>query len=223
MKSLNETTKCEKVSGWVALRVFKMLVAEAYARKEEVAKTECPIRDEEKGTLKYIGGSVVKKIKQKILRFTKNDYRESEIQTLNALTCQPGESEMSETDMTAMLDRGGLTYIKPEVATVFYSAEVMFRKLAGTGSVVKEVNDKDFVKVCVGNDNITSCFFEALNDCEMTIPTEVMESILVKILQLFFKIRIHHKMTTIMDKILLEENKAKKEKSLRKRLKKSQD
>ena len=48
------------------LRVFKMLVAEPYARKEKVAETECPIREEEKGTLRYTGGSVVKKSNQNI-------------------------------------------------------------------------------------------------------------------------------------------------------------
>ena len=86
------------------------------------------------------------KIKPKHFWLTKDDCRESEIATLDALTCHSGESDMAENDMTAMLGRGGLTYIKPEVATMFYVAEAMFWKLAGTGGVVKEVTDKDLSK-----------------------------------------------------------------------------
>lgn len=137
------------------------------------------------------------------------------LECLDLMTC---ESE-SEAGMTTLLTRGGLTHVKPEIAEMFYITESMFLQLAGSGSEFRQISLTHFVSSALGNRSVTSCLDQCLSEQE----SSVKEALLVKVLELYFKIRIHHKIKCLMDKINLDEKTAKKAKGLQKTLKVKQN
>ncbi|XP_076447573.1 uncharacterized protein LOC143284615 [Babylonia areolata] len=224
MESLTETTKSSQVSAWIALRIFQRLVSDCYCNRKSDCEPDTFIPEEEKTVIRYVAGSVIKKIKQKLWRLQKNHHIDEQIECLNNLTLHSGEEEgcsQSATDMTKLLDRGGLTYVKPNISEMFCTVEVVFRQLAGTGNDVKEVSVNSFVAACLESTDVTERYYDTLYQCGQSLSTKIAGDVLIHILDLFFRIRIHHKMKIMMDKVRYELNLKKKQKGLRKTLKTS--
>jgi hypothetical protein len=173
-------TKHPGVAAWISLKVFQMLVAEAYEKNTETVPDSVKgISEHEKSTVRYIAGSVVKKLKQRIFGLNKTLSRGEVMECLDQMIA---DSEVEGHGMTSLLTRGGLTQVQPSIADVFYIIEVMFRELAGSGSVYKQVNAKEFVTSCLGHPSITLCLDQCLSDHE----NAVKETVLTKVLELHF-------------------------------------
>ncbi|XP_055889512.1 uncharacterized protein LOC129926915 [Biomphalaria glabrata] len=223
MGLVKEVVKCQQLSAWISLKVFEHLIILAYGNKMEKNVTIInTLKDQEKSTINYIGGCIVKKIKRKVMRSAKTETRDKKLYCLSLLVCQSQE-ETVENQMTFLLDRGGLTYIKSKVANLLYEAETTFQDMVGAKDQLKlrNISVSDFLQKCLDNQLITSAFYGLINDGNKIVNDEIMGEILDTIIILFFKIRMHHKLKVLMDSIRKQENKSRKEKSLRKKLKSS--
>lgn len=210
IETLSATTGSAQLSAFIALRVFEKIVSDVYSQGKTPGLVVY-FHEEEKGTVRYIGGAVVRKIKSRLRRIDKIEQKDEKLQCLDAM-CQ--NRVESTTDMTSVLDKGGLTYLKSNVAEVFYKMETLFRSL--TGSNIEKISSADFVLAAMEDESITSGFYESLYPC--TFQTSVVEAVLQYILELYFKIRIHHKLKTTMDTIRAKTRKTKREKGLRKKI-----
>lgn len=221
MGFLNDVA-CQQLCTLITLKVFNYLVSLAYGNKMDNNNNRAhTLKDEEKNTVSYIGGCIIKKIKQRMICSPKTEVQDKKMHCLSLLVCSKKDTVQNQ--MTLQLDRGGLTYIKPGVAKLFFEAETTFQDMVGGKDElkVKSICVSNFLQRCLSNQIITSSFYEAVNECNNTVKEDIIGEILDTILILFFKIRIHHKLKVVMDSIRKQENKSKKEKSLRKKLKTS--
>lgn len=211
--NVSSVTGSPQISSWICLRLFeRMLMVETSSKEQKESHKSEPIQAEEKGTIKYIGGCIVRKMKERVWRLPKNSYRELKLECLEDMCL---EREHTEGDMTSLLDRGGLTYIKPEMVEMFCRMEELFREKAGSGDVVKQCNSADFVRAGSNHRHIGDAFCGTMCMHDSQVISDVLENCLV----LFFKIRIHHRLKIIMDRRRFQENTSRKEKGLRKKIK----
>lgn len=156
-----------------------------------------------------------KLIKQKVLRSAKTETRDKKLYCLSLLVCQSQE-ETVENQMTFLLDRGCLTYIKTKVANLLYEAETTFQDMVGAKDELKLRNNcvSEFLQKCLDNQLITSAFYDIINEGNKKVNDDILREILDNIVILFFKIRMHHKLKVLMDSIRKQEKKSSKEKSL---------
>ena len=100
--------------------------------------------------------------------------------------------------MTAILDRGGskvgLIHVKPNVLQMFMQMEEKFRR--------SDNKESTFVENCTNSDSVTLPFYDTLY-C-LDISKNVLEDIFDCIVCLYFKIRIHHRLNRVMDKVKTE-------------------
>ena len=80
---------------------------------------------------------------------------------------------------------------------MFLSLEVLFRDVTGYSDFAVSNTESEFMKRC--DTDVASHFYAAI-DVDST-PRRVLEETFDKILKLYFKIRIHHKCSQIMNKI----------------------
>ena len=151
------------------------------------------IGEDEKEIVEYVGGVVVKKLIQRTRRLQSCHDKEKKLQCLNWLKLEKEEEEEAEKEnnMTAALDRGGLTHVKPNVLQMFLCMEDHFRRSDNKESV--------FVEKCAKSDSVSMSFYDTLYSLD--IPKNVLEDIFDCIVCLYFKVRIHHRFNTIMDKV----------------------
>jgi len=75
-------------------------------------------------------------------------------------------------------------------------------------------NDSDFVKDCLASEMVPVCFYDTVEASDNPIPLTIQETVLENAARLFLKIRVHHKLKIMMDRV----QRGWREKSMRKRL-----
>ena len=124
--------------------------------------------------------------------------------------------ESENAGLVECFDRGGLVKIKPQVAHMFIAMEDTFNHVVKAKT---SVSSHVFIKACGEHDDILCGFYETAYDCE--VEDRIKEQIIIKILDLYFKIRIHQKCRVYMDQVRFNTHQNKKQKALRKKLKTS--
>lgn len=204
-------TASPAATAWICLKLFDMMIHEAYDENISVSDSAATeIHESETDIVKYVGGAVVNKIKQRVWRLKRSTYKEEKLRCLEALACAPQSNSADTPDMTSLLDRGGLTYIKPNILQMFLAMEQLFRQTAASVSTDKA---QDFTSKCMNTNAVSTCFYDTLYEFELS--ENVQEDTLQNILHLYFKIRIHHKLKLMMD----TRRRDWKEKSMRRKLK----
>ena len=185
---LTSVTKNSKFTGWICLQVFKTLI-EYFYHSPTLSDDVKDVKDEEKQIVKHVGGAVVKKLNQRVVRLTDSKYKFDKFQCLDALCCEKTVDD--EKDMTAAIDLGGLTYLKPNIKCMFISIEEVFRACQNKESV--------FVRKCVENESVSTFLYDTVYSFD--ISKDVLDDTFDNILCLYFKIRIHHRLNQVMDKV----------------------
>ena len=192
----------------IALKTFKKLVNLTYRNSQHTVPNTpmTKITDSEKDILHFIGGSIIHKIENKL-------HRQGKSQKTCMHILQSFKSQEKDTkSLTAVHDRGGLTYVKKTFTTFLEFAEHQFRSSS-------KFSTESFLHACRHNSALTSAFYDMIEDCEDEEGDIQKHNVLEKILILFFKIRVHHKCRRMMDEHRAEQKISKKQKGLRKTLK----
>ncbi|KAK7481947.1 hypothetical protein BaRGS_00026855 [Batillaria attramentaria] len=170
------------------------------------------VTSEERDILQYIGGSIVCSIKNKLTASSHD--QEGKLLLIASLCGEKPSQEGSSASLTSLLDRGGLTYVKPGVIQCMEMMEMEFRRHGNNVSAREK-----FMGACMNNQDLTSTFYSCTYKCLAT--EEEREDIFENMLRLFFKIRIHHQCKVFMDKYRAKNQLSSKQKGIRKQLKMS--
>ena len=211
---LHSITKSHAFSSWLCLKLFSHLLSHMFNRlptcSPDIAK-HCP---EEDDIVIYIGGSVVAKLKKAAYRLT-DEEKGAHMDILNHLIDLSADN--SSDSLTDILDRGGLIRLLPQVQAMFIEMECVFLELfSHSGNTQVSVNK--YRNECMNRDVILCGYYETTY-ASLTHNTVKMQ-ILNKILSLYFRIRAYHKCRVYMEKYHQKKQIARKQKSLRKTLKK---
>ena len=192
----------------LCLEVFERLKKVNYSKPEATPVVHRPVSTEEKDILHYIGGSIINSLKNSL---TLNEEQEGQIAVVDSLATKKAPKDIGfERSMTSLLDRGGLTYIKPGMAGCMAHLEEQFREMHWG-------NREDFQTRCLNNAVLISEYYTATYSC--LASEDDKEYILLRILKLFYKIRIHHKCKMLIDNYRFQRQVSSKKKGIRKQLK----
>ena len=173
------------------------------------------ITEKEEDVLNYIAGCSIRKAKEKVMR--KNKPNQAHIEILQSLKADEDDQsvEMKTRSLTQIHDRGGLTHVGKSLTTLFVYMEQHFRSAFSHNQFTVE----SYVTMCTTDSVITSTFYEITSDCDESEDDKLY--ILQQMLAWFFRLRMHSKCRTIIDKCQAKKNTSWKEKGLRRNLKKS--
>lgn len=140
-----------------------------------------------KDVIRYVAGSVVKKLKKKVWGLKKGAYRYEKLRCLEALRfSELSESDCdSSTDMTTVLNRGGLTFVKDNIVQMFLDMQDIFRRTVGVACSAKmKADDKDFLQQCQTNDTVPVLFYDTVYAFDISL--KVQEDVFENAVLLFF-------------------------------------
>ena len=109
--------------------------------------------------------------------------------------------------------RGKLTNLTSDSKGLFVELEQVFRDTFPT--VTAKIDAADYETACYKNQVIQDCFFSSASELD---NVSVKDKVLSKIIQLYFKIRIHHKCKIILDSIRAKTKMSNKDRALRAKL-----
>lgn len=189
----------DQVCIFLCMSVFQAALNRLWPVVNEVGGAlETKVGNEDNDIISYIGGSVLRKLREKV--------RDGEYgRCLQHMQCTPEEAVQAT--LTQTKDRGGLTFLGEKTFIFFKKAEAEFR----ARNDEKPVDRHTFM----------SGSYEALKEdfCKIfsdsSFPDSVLEQVLRDVMVTFHKIRIHHRGRVLMQK--LEQT---RKKSLRRSLKK---
>lgn len=201
MPEITNVTQDHRLTVWLALQVFRQFVD--HQSHYDSTTVVGPISKEEKDIAHYIGGCVIKKLQRK--------------PSLSYEVLSSFVSEASPENDTLLYakSRGKLTNITCDARAMFVELEQVYRDTfpSITDPVSKE---SQYVEACVNNIIIQSCFFNATYDIDT--DNSQKETVFSKIIQFYFKIRVHHRCKIILDAVRARTKGSSKERSLRAKL-----
>ena len=212
LPSVTAFTGCKKLANALAFDIFEHIVKSVFSKKStDVEKSFVHISGKDNNILSHIGGSIVFKLK-KTYRSKRQEHREKCIRCFS--TSKPCTDSNTEPSLTQVLDRGGLTYLTPSAMPILCGLEVGFREF-----FVQNVGNLCFGSYqSVLSDEVKCTFFEIASDC--FVQESEKEQVFNDVVKLFFKIRCTNKLKKIFRRLHANKQVAKKQKSLRKQLKK---
>ena len=130
------------------------------------------------------------------------------------------EKEHTSQRLIETQSRGGLSAVKTEIKKIFQHAEGMFK--VHTSSTVFKIDTKSITNGILMNTEVVSLFNSLIEDSGVAIELEVKDNLLESMLNLYLRVRSfsYAKDVTNKHKFAL---KKKKNKSLRKDIKKAMD
>eukprot|EP00794_Sanderia_malayensis_P002272 gene2272-2611_t len=174
------------------------------------------LKEEERGPLAYVAGSVLSQIYKKAAFGKRQGPWQEEIKSLFMKTLGV---ESEENPFIASMDRGGLWAPSTKLIGIIEVAEKTFRRLSKPSSRCIPV--EDIIKSCLSNPGITSTWNSILMDHEGSlINEECGKTCLNMILKFFVRVRGYSHTKDIWKKHLEKQQLEKKQKALRKTLKK---
>ena len=192
-----------------------------YFKKPQQLAQERPkaISDKELGGLQYLSGYVIYKFLKKTRNSPKykSDVNQAIIGVLETLI----EEEHTSQRLIETQSRGGLTAVKEEIQKIFENAERLF-KVHTSSSTVFKIDTRAITNGLLINTEVVSLFNSLIEDSGVAIDPEVTDNMLENMLNLYFRVRSfsYAKDVTNKHKFAL---KKKKNKALRKDIKKAMD
>ena len=174
------------------------------------------LRQEERGPLAYVAGSVISQIYKKAVFHKRKSPWQEEIKSLFAKTLSV---ETSRNAFIASMDRGGLWAPSTKLMGIIEIVENTFRRL--TKSTPRSIPIDDIMKSCLCHPSVISIWNSVMLDHdENQISTECSDLCLQMIIKLFVRIRGFSHTKDIWKRHLAQQHLEKKQKALRKTLKK---
>lgn len=197
-------TRNHQLTMWLAMNVFTHMLD---THRPKSTKTQCTsksekITAEETDIAHFIGGFVVKKLK---------DRSKDEEQKL-LLTLVDKDPANSKT-LLAAKSHGRMTNITRDAHWLFVELEQIFRDTFPVGTI--DMDLKQYKSNCLSSEVIQNCYFSGTYECEHSTEKE---TILSKIICLYFKVRVHHEARIVVDKLRAKTKLSSKDKALRSRL-----
>ena len=96
--------------------------------------------------------------------------------------------------LVAAKSRGELTHLSKEGQSIFAELEKNFHYILPTSTT--NISEYDFCQKCIANEVIPDCF----HNCTHCIDTTLKDNVLMDMISLFFKVRMHYKCTCAVDK-----------------------
>ena len=210
--SVTAFTGCKKSANALAFDVFEHVIEHVFCgNSRDAKKSPVHLSDKENDILSHIGGSIVFKLKKRY-RSKRQEHREKCITCLR--TSKPCNDLTTGPSLTQVLDRGGLTYLMPSAMPILSGLELGFREFFGqnAGKLVFTSYQSKLADV------VKCSFFEITSAC--CVEEETKEEVFKDIVKLFFKIRCASKLRKIVRQLQAKKQITKKQKPLRKQLKK---
>ena len=214
MALITDVMKNKQAAALVSSRVFEELLNANFESKVLSPEREVVISEDELDIIQYIGGSIVRKVRQRAINMSNHDERRKVTEMVNDMASRDS-TDVQQQDMIGILNGGGLSRPCPNMEYAFCSMEATFRRIFPMSSTV--LKEDDFSRACVEDEQITCGYYESV--CEVDCDDRLKEKVLRIILSLFFRIRSHHNCRKIIDQHKHDKNVAGKAKSLRKTLK----
>ena len=192
---ITDITKSTELTSFLCLRLFEKLMnppslSTTTSLNIKSSSSTSKTSSRKKDIVVYIGGSVVAKLRKAAYRLSEGE-RSARLGVLSQLLST--DATRGDT-LTDVLDRGGLTRIKPQIEHMFVCMEEVFAELF-TGKHNLAVSK--FVSACCATDDILCGFYETIYTSEA--DDTIKEQIFKNILSLYFKIRVHQKCRVYMD------------------------
>ena len=201
MQELTHLLGDHQLSMWLSLETFTKALDES-TKSETVHPTTSVITAEERDIAHYIGGAVVSKLKHKCT--------DDESCIYHKLI---SEEAPKQGTLLHAKSRGKLTNLTADSKCLFVEMEQLFRDTFPTTAAT--INAADFQVACYKNQVIQDCFFSSVSELD---NTSSKEKVISKIIQLYFKIRIHHNCKIILDSVRSKNKKSNKDRALRAKL-----
>ena len=223
MHSVSQLTGSHPTSAWLCLQILDALLEKNYPLSKDKAQkvSHCKqMSSELKDIVNYIGGSITRKLKNKYNRLNASISKEQKLLCVEEMVqCEEekgsgGSARQASSKLTTSLDRGGLAYLKPGVDDFFLLLE---SKVTEEITANEEAHYKlsDFDEQCSKDEIITSSFHALTYDVDT--PQQTKEAVFSDVVQLYFKIRIHHECKMFLER--LKSSSTMQKKSLRKSIK----
>ncbi len=188
---------------WLTLNVFTRAL-DTTSQKVCTASKPHNITPEEVDIAHYIGGFVVKRLKQRS--------RQSELEVLETFVDSAPDFVQAKT-LLAAKSYGQLTKLTQEEECMFFELEQVFRDICSVS--VPHMNINQYKAQCLGNEVIQNCFYSSSYHLEHSAAKDI---VLSGIISLYFKVRVHHKCRTIVDRLRAKRKVSSKDRALRSKL-----
>lgn len=222
MGDVTELTGAPATSTWLCMGVFGDLLDKAYPLAHDTgdrARQCFQLPEDTKDIVSYIGGSIVTKLRRKAATLQDSDDKEAILDCLSEL-CDPDgngkQSGKSDCRLTKTLNRGGLVFLKTSAQHFFQLLEVEVKRACNTVHGKAHLKLTEFVEECAADETLTSAFHSATY---IACNEEQKEFIFAKIVQLYYKIRVHHECKLFMERLKCKASTVVQKKGLRKTLK----
>ena len=200
MGPVAQAVKSAPAAAWLCLRLFELLLKSNFPDNSESARSQdTTVSEKDYDIIAYIGGSVLQKVKKAAFRLSNNKDKFSIIDCVNSFidhNKHDQDDESQAMSMTNILDRGGLIYLKPNVKQMFIWLESVFRNMFADHGM-KALSFEMYMEQCLSDGTVMASFYE--NVYASWADEAKKELILRIIVQLYFKIRAHHKCKKLMD------------------------
>lgn len=205
LAGVHSLTGNHQLTMWVALNVFEKVLDKRVMNTYSPTTVVEPITSEEADIVHFVGGFVIKKLWAKC----------SSAEQQEILTSFITDSEPEHSTLLAAKSHGKLTNITSEAKCMFTEMEQVFREIVAPSARNPSVNEASYHKACQCNQVIQDCFHSSTHDKE---DSKSKETALIKIISLYFKVRVHHKCKLHVDRIRARNRTSSKDKALRSKL-----
>jgi len=198
-------------AAFLATLVFEQMLNRLWKSGEDAVHTSAsePITDDDCDIIAYIAGSNLKQLLQKY-----QSCDEGIILTM--LICNKDDAHASNIKLTALKDRGGLTYITKNAFELYKHMETIFRT---TSESKKNMLRDDFTVAAVAaTGNKMYDIVKEHENYDEVMTESMIYAVLSDVIDKYFSTRIHHR-CRIMTENLQQQRKSKR--GLRQSLKKS--
>ena len=200
MQDLTAITGNHQLTMWLCVNAVELLARSGPTYSAATATP--PPTDEELDIVHYIGGFVVSKLKK---RSRVSEYREVIETMISSSEPEPGT-------LLAVRSRGGLINLTQDGKSLFVELEQVFRELFPP--LTLNIALSQFSRAVLSNQVVQDCF----HNSTAGIDCSHKENVVSDIVALYFKVRVHHKCKTIIEKVRSKKRDATKEKALRSKL-----
>ena len=164
-------------------------------------------------SLEYLSGYVLKQVLKQLNR---RNPKSSRVKGMISILHNCRADEISDQELVALLDRGGLTGAKRPCISIFKLCEFQFR--IETNGFVRKIPLQDIADILIDNRKLQELYFQ-LADTVNTIDDEAKFDLLEKMILLYLRVRAY---TLSRDKLSAYKEKRASKHGLRKGLKKNQ-
>lgn len=186
--SLTAVTGFHQGSTWLCLQLFEQMLDANYiiSAAKHGDCTDTDLGEDSKDIVYHIGGSIVHKLKRRYMHMKSTDESEEMVQCLSHWS----QENDDDSRLTTALNRGGLIFLKETPKEFFVLLEKRIRsffQMSTTGTSSNMI--QNYTDMCCQDREILAAFTEMT---ELEVGDRSKEIVLVSILHLFFKIRVHH-------------------------------